>query len=75
MTSVRKTGKLVIVHESARRGGPGSEIAALVAEEAIEYLQAPIVRVANPDAIVPFSPAMFEQVIPTHQGRKEVIKL
>lgn len=65
VASVKKTGKLVIVHESAKGGGPGAEIAAIVAEEAIEYLEAPIVRVANPDVVVPFSPILFDHVIPT----------
>jgi pyruvate/2-oxoglutarate/acetoin dehydrogenase E1 component len=65
LTSLEKTGRLVIVHESAKRGGPGAEIAAMAAEEALEYLAAPIVRVANPDVIVPFSPVLWERVIPT----------
>jgi pyruvate/2-oxoglutarate/acetoin dehydrogenase E1 component len=65
VNSVEKTGKLVIVHESAKRGGAGAEISAMVAEEAIEYLEAPIVRVANPNVAVPFSPVMFDHVIPT----------
>ena len=65
LTSVEKTGRLVVAHESARSGGPGAEIAAIVAEEALEYLVAPIVRVANPDTIVPFSPVLWERVIPT----------
>jgi len=63
--SVEKTGKLVVVTESTKRGGPGAEISAMVAEEAIEYLEAPIVRVANPNVTVPFSPVLFDQVIPT----------
>jgi pyruvate dehydrogenase E1 component beta subunit len=65
LSSVQKTGKLVIAHESVKQGGPGAEVAALVAEEAIEFLEAPIVRVGNPGGMVPFSPAMFEQLIPT----------
>jgi len=68
IASVKKTGKLVIVHESAKGGGPGAEIAAVVAEEAIEYLEAPIVRLANPNVIVPFSPVLFNHVIPTPES-------
>jgi pyruvate dehydrogenase E1 component beta subunit len=64
LASVQKTGKLVIVHESAKGGGPGAEIAAIVAEEALGFLEAPIVRVANPGVSVPFSPVLFDQVIP-----------
>ncbi|MBE7415831.1 MAG: alpha-ketoacid dehydrogenase subunit beta [Deltaproteobacteria bacterium] len=53
--SVKKTGRLVIVYEAARIGGFGAEIAALVAEEAFEYLKAPVVRVAAPDAVIPMA--------------------
>ena len=74
LASVHKTGKLVIVHESVKQGGPGAEIAAIVAEEAIEVLEAPIIRVANPNGIVPFSPAMFDQVIPTPQDIVEGVE-
>lgn len=53
--SVRKTGRLVIVYEATRIGGFGAEIAALVAEEAFEYLKAPVIRVAAPDAVIPMA--------------------
>lgn len=55
LNSVKKTGRLVIVHEAPRNLGLGAEISALVAEEAIEYLKAPIVRVAGPEAVVPMA--------------------
>ncbi|MFN8510945.1 MAG: alpha-ketoacid dehydrogenase subunit beta [Deinococcaceae bacterium] len=53
LTSVAKTGRLVILHEAGKVGGFGAEIAARVAEEAIEYLLSPIVRVAGWDAPYP----------------------
>ncbi|HHL38921.1 MAG TPA: alpha-ketoacid dehydrogenase subunit beta [Deltaproteobacteria bacterium] len=53
--SVKKTGRLVIVHEATRNCGLGAEISALVAEEAILHLKAPIVRVAGPEAVVPLA--------------------
>jgi acetoin:2,6-dichlorophenolindophenol oxidoreductase subunit beta len=56
LASVRKTGRLVVIHEANKFGGFGAEIAALVAEEAFEHLKAPIKRVAAPDIPVPFSP-------------------
>jgi pyruvate dehydrogenase E1 component beta subunit len=56
LASVRKTGRLVVIHEANKFGGFGAEIAALVAEEAFEYLKAPIKRVCAPDIPVPFSP-------------------
>ncbi|MBW7957475.1 MAG: alpha-ketoacid dehydrogenase subunit beta [Deltaproteobacteria bacterium] len=53
--SVKKTGRLVVVYEATRIGGFGAEIAALVAEEAFEYLKAPVIRVAAPDAVIPMA--------------------
>jgi 2-oxoisovalerate dehydrogenase E1 component beta subunit len=49
LDSVRKTGKCAVVYEDNRFGGYGAEIAAMVAEEAFEYLDGPVVRVAGPD--------------------------
>lgn len=55
LASVRKTGRLVIVHEAVKTGGFGAEIAATVAEEGIFYLRAPVLRVTAPDVIVPMA--------------------
>ena len=55
LTSVKKTGRLVIVHEATKNCGLGAEISALVAGEAIEYLKAPVLRVAGPEAVVPMA--------------------
>lgn len=55
LRSVRKTGRLVVVHEASRICGVGAEIAALVAEEAFATLRAPIVRLTGPDAPAPAS--------------------
>lgn len=55
INSVRKTGRLVIVQEAAKTCGFGAEIAATVAEEAILYLRAPILRVTAPDVPVPLA--------------------
>lgn len=54
LASVQKTGRLVIVQEAPKMFGPGSEIAALVAEKALYSLKAPIQRVAAPDITVPY---------------------
>lgn len=63
--SVCKTGRLVIVHEAVRRAGFGAEIAAAVIDsEAFAYLQAPIVRVANPGVPVPHSKALHRYALP-----------
>jgi len=55
LSSVAKTGRLCIAHEAVKQGGVGGEIAALVAEEGLDYLDAPIVRVGAPFCPVPFA--------------------
>ncbi len=64
LSSVRKTSRLLIAHEACKTGGIGGEIAALVAEEAIDALDAPIVRVAAPDCPVPFSAPLEDAFLP-----------
>jgi pyruvate dehydrogenase E1 component beta subunit len=64
VASVRKTSRVVIVHEAHRRLGPGAEIAAMLAEEAIGYLDGPIVRVAARDVPLPYSPDLERFVLP-----------
>jgi pyruvate dehydrogenase E1 component beta subunit len=60
--SVRKTKRLVIAHEAVKQAGVGAEIAALVAEELIDYLDAPIKRVGAPFVPIPFSPPLEKLV-------------
>lgn len=67
LQSVGKTGKLVIVHEAVKTGGFGGEIAAIVAEEGMDLLDAPIVRVAAPFTPVPFSPVLEQAMIPNEE--------
>jgi len=69
--SVRKTGRLVVASEDCKTAGVTAEIAAIVAEEAIDYLDAPIKRVAEPDTPIPFSPPLEQYVIP---NEKTIIK-
>jgi len=69
--SVKKTGRLVIVSEDCKTAGVTAEIAAVVAEEALDYLDAPIKRVAEPDTPIPFSPTLEKYVIP---DEKAIIK-
>jgi pyruvate/2-oxoglutarate/acetoin dehydrogenase E1 component len=64
LASVRKTGRLVCIEEGTRSGGIGAEIAARVAENAYEYLDAPIRRVAAADVPIPFSPALEPMALP-----------
>ena len=66
LDSVRKTGKAVVIYEDNRFGGYGAEIAALIAEEAFEYLDGPIVRVTGPDVPgVPYNHALEEWFMPS----------
>ena len=65
LISVKKTHKLVIVNEEVKFAGSGAEIAAMVAEEAIEYLDAPIIRLGAPFCPVPFSPILEEEFMPS----------
>jgi len=62
--SVAKTNRLVVVEESPKRGGLGAEIAATFAEEMIDTLAAPIVRIAAPNTPAPFSPPMERFYVP-----------
>ena len=55
LDSAKKTGRIVIAHEAPKTLGMGAEISALISEKAVEYLQAPILRVAGLDAPVPYS--------------------
>ena len=64
LATAAKTGKVLVLHEATRTGGPGGEIAALVAERAFEYLDAPVVRLAPPDTPVPYSPPLEEDFLP-----------
>jgi 2-oxoisovalerate dehydrogenase E1 component beta subunit len=65
LASVAKTSRLLVLHESPRTGGIGGEIAARVAEDAFEYLDAPIVRLASLDTPVPYSPPLESAFLPT----------
>ncbi|MCU0503137.1 MAG: alpha-ketoacid dehydrogenase subunit beta [Anaerolineae bacterium] len=67
LTSVRKTSRVIIAHEAHKRLGPGAEIAALIAEEAIGYLDGPIVRVAARNVPLPYSPELESYVLPQTQ--------
>ena len=64
LESARKTSKVLVLHEDTRTGGFGAEIAATIAEDAFEDLDAPIKRIAAPDTPVPFSPQLEKAFIP-----------
>jgi pyruvate/2-oxoglutarate/acetoin dehydrogenase E1 component len=64
LASAAKTGKVMVLHEATRTGGPGGEIAALIAERSFEHLDAPVMRVAPPDTPVPYAPTLEEYFLP-----------
>jgi len=72
--SVKKTGRLVVVSEDCKTAGVSAEITAIVAEEALDYLDAPIRRIAEPDTPIPFSPALEKFVIPNEKSIAKAVK-
>jgi 2-oxoisovalerate dehydrogenase E1 component beta subunit len=64
LASIEKTSKALIVHEDTRTLGVGAEVAAILAEEAFDLLDGPIVRVTAPDTPVPFSPPLEKAFLP-----------
>lgn len=62
--SVAKTGRVIIAHEAHLRSGPGAEISAMLAEEAIEYLDGPIIRIGAMNVPLPYSPELENHVLP-----------
>lgn len=64
LATARKTGKVLVLHEATRTGGPGGEISALISERAFEHLDAPVVRLAAPDTPVPYAPTLEEFFLP-----------
>ena len=77
LESVKKTGRLVVAHEAVKRGGFGGEVASTVAEEAFEYLKAPIVRLGGPFVPIPVAPNLEDmcRVLPkdVYEGAKRIL--
>lgn len=75
LSSVRKTGKCAVVYEDNRFGGYGAEIAAILAEEAFDHLDGPIVRVTGPDVPgVPYNHALEEWFMPSPERIAEAVR-
>ena len=62
--TVKKTNKVIILHEHSRTGGLAGEISAIINEEAFDDLDGPILRITAPDTPVPFSPPQEEFFLP-----------
>ena len=71
IASVKKTHRLVVVHEGVTSCGMGAEVAALVMEQAFDYLDAPVKRVGAPFCPSPFSPALEKRYVP---GKDDIIR-
>lgn len=75
VASVKKTGRVLIVHEAVKTGGFGGEIAAAIADsEAFYYLDAPIKRLCGLDVPIPYCPELEKNVVPTEEKIKEAVK-
>jgi 2-oxoisovalerate dehydrogenase E1 component len=65
--TVKKTGKVIVLHEDTLTGGIGGEIAAWIASDCFEYLDAPIRRVASLDTPIPFAPTLEKNFLPAER--------
>ena len=65
--SVKKTSRVIVVHEAVEQGGIGAEITARIQQEAFYYLDSPVMRVAAPFAPVPAGPTLEKQFLPSNQ--------
>src|SRR5204862_7032015 len=74
VSSVKKTNRLVVAHEAVTRMGFGAEVAAVVQEEAFDYLDAPVERVGAKFAPIPFAPVMEEYVVPHAADVRDAIR-
>jgi pyruvate/2-oxoglutarate/acetoin dehydrogenase E1 component len=74
LDSVRKTGKVLVVHEAVKFGGIGAEIAATIVEKAFDYLDMPVKRLAGVDAPIPYAAVLEQAAIPTEEKITEAIR-
>ena len=72
MTSVKKTGKVIILHEDTLTGGIGAEISAYISQYGFEFLDAPVVRSASLDTPVPMASALEQNFLPKDRFVKQL---
>ena len=72
--SIAKTSRVVVAYEGHKRSGAGAEIAAMLAEEAVEYLDGPIARVAAKNVPLPYSPVLENYVLPDTNDIVDAVK-
>lgn len=74
LSSVRKTGKLLIAHEAPKSGGFGAEIAARISESAFDILDAPIMRVGGEDCAIPYCKILEDEVLPQRHDLEKALR-
>lgn len=74
LTSVRKTGKVLIAHEAALHGGFGAEIAARIAQEAFTWLDAPVMRIGAKNCPVPYCKKLEDEVLPQKKDIEKALR-
>jgi pyruvate/2-oxoglutarate/acetoin dehydrogenase E1 component len=74
LTSVAKTSRVLLLHEATRTGGIGGELAAIIAEEAFEHLDAPVMRLASVDTPVPYAPSLEAAFMPSTEKVVAAVK-
>lgn len=74
LDTIKKTNRAVVVHEAVMTGGFGGEVAAFFADQAFDYLDAPVKRVAAPDTPIPFSPVLEQAFIPQPDSIVNAVK-
>jgi len=72
--SVKKTGKILIVHEDNKMNGPGAEISAHIAENYFDDLDAPIMRVASSDSHIPYNWHLEEKILVQTEDIQKALK-
>jgi 2-oxoisovalerate dehydrogenase E1 component len=72
--SVKKTNKVIVIHEDTLTGGFGAEIAARISDSCFQYLDGPIKRITAKDAHIPYSPILENSVLPSRQQIYDGIK-
>ncbi len=73
--TVKKTGKIIFLHEDCITGGIGAEICAWISENCFEYLDAPVMREGSLDTPVPFAPALEKQFLPVERFKEKLSSL
>jgi 2-oxoisovalerate dehydrogenase E1 component len=74
LASVRKTNRVLILHEDGWTCGLGGEIAATISQGAFEFLDGPVERLAVPDCPIPYNTTLMDAVVPTVAAIKEAIE-